>query len=351
MRSAKPSLRGQTQERFFRHKNSRFITDCTTNMALIGSSPKPEPGTRSALTRLSERLAATRKTLAHGFAELLGAQRAPDAEQLNDLEEALLQADVGVEASARIVEKIRTQAGSGTMRAALRAALLELIAPCEQPLAVPVLTKPFVIMVVGVNGAGKTTTIGKLAHRLQAQGHRVMLAAADTFRAAAVEQLKVWGERSQATVIAQDTGADAAAVTHDALHAAAVRGMDVLIVDTAGRLHTQSGLMDELKKIRRVLERIDPQAPHEVLLVLDAGIGQNTLAQREHFQAAVGVTGLILTKLDGTAKGGVVFAMAAKNPLPIRFIGVGEGIENLRVFNAAEFVEALLPETESVEAG
>jgi fused signal recognition particle receptor len=283
---------------------------------------------------------------------LLEGERAPDPELLDDLEAALLQADVGVEATERILEKIRAQASPGGMRVTLRAALLELIAPCEQPLAIPAaVPRPFVIMVVGVNGAGKTTTIGKLAHHLQAQGHKVMLAAADTFRAAAVEQLKVWGERNGVPVIAQDTGADAAAVAHDALHAASARGMDVLIVDTAGRLHTQSGLMDELKKIRRVIERINPQAPHEVLLVLDAGIGQNALAQREHFQAAVGVTGLILTKLDGTAKGGVVFAMAAKNPLPIRFIGVGEGIEDLRVFNAAEFVEALLPETEIETTG
>jgi fused signal recognition particle receptor len=308
-------------------------------MALIGSSPKP--GTRSALTRLSERLAATRKILARGFADLLEGERVPDPELLDDLEAVLLHADVGVEASARIIEKIRTQASPGGMRDTLRAAMLELIAPCERPLEIPAATQPFVIMVVGVNGAGKTTTIGKLAHHLQAQGHKVMLAAADTFRAAAVEQLKVWGERNGVPVIAQDTGADAAAVAHDALHAASARGMDVLIVDTAGRLHTQSGLMDELKKIRRVIERIRPQAPHEVLLVLDAGIGQNALAQREHFQTAVGVTGLVLTKLDGTAKGGVVFAMAANNPLPIRFIGVGEGIEDLRVFNAAEFVEAL----------
>jgi fused signal recognition particle receptor len=318
-------------------------------MALIESSPKP--GTRSALTRLGERLAATRKTLSRGFAELLGAGRAPDPALLDDLEAALLQADVGVEASTRIIDRIRTQTGPEDMRAQLRTALLELIAPCERPLLIPAQTKPFVIMVVGVNGAGKTTTIGKLAHRLQAEGHKVMLAAADTFRAAAVEQLKVWGERNGVPVIAQDTGADAAAVAHDALHAASARGMDVLIVDTAGRLHTQSGLMDELKKIRRVIERIQPQAPHEVLLVLDASIGQNALAQREHFQAAVGVTGLVLTKLDGTAKGGVVFAMAAKNPLPIRFIGVGEGIEDLRVFNATEFVEALLPEPESESPG
>jgi fused signal recognition particle receptor len=319
-------------------------------MALTESSQKPDK--RNALARLGERLAATRKTLTREFAELLGAQRAPDPELLDDLETALLQADVGVEATARIVEKIRTQAGPGNLRAVLRAALLELIIPCERPLQIPAGTpRPYVIMVVGVNGAGKTTTIGKLAHHLQVQGHKVMLAAADTFRAAAVEQLKVWGERNGVPVIAQDSGADAAAVAHDALHAASARGMDVLIVDTAGRLHTQSGLMDELKKIRRVIERIQPQAPHEVLLVLDASIGQNAIAQREHFQAAVGVTGLILTKLDGTAKGGVVFAMAAKNPLPIRFIGVGEGIEDLRVFNATEFVEALLPEAESETAG
>ena len=320
-------------------------------MALTGSSPEPEAGTRSVLTRLGERLAATRKTLASGFANLLGTQHVPDETQLEDLEDALLQADVGVEATARIVAKIRSQPGPGGIRAMLRAALLELIAPCERSLEIPAKTKPFVIMVVGVNGAGKTTTIGKLAHRLQSQGHKVMLAAADTFRAAAVEQLKVWGERNGVPVIAQDAGADAAAVAHDALHAASARGMDVLIVDTAGRLHTQSGLMDELKKIRRVIERIQPQAPHEVLLVLDAGIGQNALVQREHFQAAVGVTGLILTKLDGTAKGGVLFAMAAKNPLPIRFIGVGEGIEDLRAFNAAEFVDALLPATEGEAAG
>lgn len=319
-------------------------------MAQTESSPKTEAGTRGTLARLSERLAATRKSLTRGFSALLGTPRAATAEQLETLEAALLQADVGVGATARIIEKLHTPAGPGEMRSLLRATLLELIAPCEQPLEIPALSTPFVILVVGVNGAGKTTTIGKLAHRLQSQGHKVMLAAADTFRAAAVEQLKVWGERNQVPVIAQDTGADAAAVAHDALHAASARGMDVLIIDTAGRLHTQSGLMDELKKVRRVIERIQPSAPHEVLLVLDAGIGQNALAQRKHFQAAVGVTGLVLTKLDGTAKGGVVFAMAANSPLPIRYIGVGEGIDDLRTFIATEFVEALLPETEIVTA-
>jgi fused signal recognition particle receptor len=295
------------------------------------------------LARLSERLSATRRALAQGFSEMLGGARAPDPAALEDLEAALLQADVGIEATTQVVQKLR-ELKDGDPRSTLRRALLELIAPCEQPLIIPPTPRPYVIMVVGVNGAGKTTTIGKLAQRLKTGGHRLMLAAADTFRAAAVEQLKVWGERNEVPVIAQETGADAAAVAHDAMHAARARGADVLIVDTAGRLHTQSGLMDELRKIRRVIQKVDASAPHEVLLVLDAGIGQNALAQFRHFHEAVGVTGLVLTKLDGTARGGVVFALAAKNPVPIRFIGVGEGIDDLRVFNAAEFVDALLPE-------
>jgi len=291
------------------------------------------------LARLSERLSATRRALGQSFAGLIGAGRTDDA-TLEDLEAMLLQADVGIDASTRIIDGIR-HAPATDARTALRAALLDLIRPCEQPLAVPEGKKPFVVMVIGVNGAGKTTTIGKLANRFKAEGHKVMLAAADTFRAAAVEQLKVWGSRNDVPVIAQQTGADAAAVTHDAMQAAVARGTDVLIVDTAGRLHTQSGLMDELKKIKRVLQKVEPAAPHEVLLVLDAGIGQNALAQLEHFHAAVNVTGLIL--LDGTAKGGVVFALAARHPVPIRFIGVGEGIDDLRVFSAPEFVDALLP--------
>jgi len=317
-------------------------------MTLPGNKPQPERR-NGVFARLGERLTATRRALSQGFNELLGARRAPDPALLGDLEAALLQADVGIEATGRIIARLDSVKEDvdtpEALRRLLRNTLLELIQPCEQALVIPAQAKPFVIMVVGVNGAGKTTTIGKLAHRLQADGKKVMLAAADTFRAAAVEQLKVWGERNGVPVIAQETGADAAAVTHDAIHAANARGMDVLIVDTAGRLHTQSGLMDELKKIRRVIQRIDPQAPHEVLLVLDAGIGQNALAQIGHFHAAVALTGLILTKLDGTARGGVLFAMAARNPLPIRFIGVGEGIEDLRPFSAAEFVDALLPET------
>jgi fused signal recognition particle receptor len=309
-------------------------------MTVPANSPKPAQGM---LGRLSERLAATRRALAQGFSELLGAG-SPDPAVLDDLETALLTADVGIEATGRIIETVKQAGGSADLRAVLRNALLELIRPCQQPLTIAAGHRPFVIMVVGVNGAGKTTTIGKLARHLKAAGHKVMLAAADTFRAAAVEQLKTWGERNEVPVIAQQTGADAAAVAHDALQAAQARGMDVLIVDTAGRLHTQSGLMDELKKIQRVLQKLDASAPHEVLLVLDAGIGQNALAQIEHFGAAVRVSGLILTKLDGTARGGVVFAMAARRPLPIRFIGVGEGIDDLRPFDAGEFVDALLPE-------
>ena len=304
-----------------------------------GNSPKPEPNNRGTLARLSERLAATRQALTRGFNDLLNGTTF-EPEQIEALETMLLQADVGMQATDRILAAL----GMYNRPGKLQETLLQLLDGCEAPLSIPAQIRPFVIMVVGVNGAGKTTTIGKLAHHLQAQGLRVMLAAADTFRAAAVEQLVVWGERNAVPVIAQSGKADAAAVTHDAMHAAKARDMDVLIVDTAGRLHTQTGLMDELKKIRRVIERINPKAPHEVLLVLDAGTGQNALAQRQHFQAAVGVTGLVLTKLDGTAKGGMLFALAAQQPIPVRFIGVGEGIEDLRVFNATEFVDALLPE-------
>jgi fused signal recognition particle receptor len=235
---------------------------------------------------------------------------------------------------------------SAALYAGLKQAMLDLMQSCARPLVIPADVRPFVIMVVGVNGAGKTTTIGKLAHRLKAGGYSVMLAAGDTFRAAAVEQLQTWGQRNEVPVIAQPTGADAAAVAHDAMQAAAARKADVLIIDTAGRLHTQSGLMDELKKIRRIINRFDPQAPHETLLVLDAGTGQNALAQLEHFHKAVELTGLCLTKLDGTARGGILFAMAKKATLPIRFIGVGEAMEDLREFDAAEFVDAVLPENQ-----
>ncbi len=225
--------------------------------------------------------------------------------------------------------------------AALREDMQAMLEPSSKPLQIEGDKKPFVILVVGINGAGKTTTIGKLAKRLQNEGKSVMLAAGDTFRAAAVEQLQVWGERNSIPVIAQHSGADSASVIFDAVQAAQARGIDVVIADTAGRLHTQANLMEELKKVKRVMGKLDESAPHEVLLVLDAGTGQNALNQAQQFHAAVEVSGLALTKLDGTAKGGIIFAIARKTGLPIRFIGVGEGIDDLRPFDAREFVDAL----------
>jgi fused signal recognition particle receptor len=224
---------------------------------------------------------------------------------------------------------------------ALREELTSLLRPVEQPLVIDQQKKPFVILVVGVNGVGKTTTIGKLAKRFQNEGKKVLLAAGDTFRAAAVEQLQVWGERNQVQVIAQHTGADSASVIFDAVQAAQARGIDVIIADTAGRLHNKNHLMDELSKVKRVMSKLDVTAPHEVLLVLDAGTGQNALNQAEQFRDAAGVTGLVLTKLDGTAKGGVIFALSKKFNLPVRFIGVGESIDDLQPFVADDFVKAL----------
>jgi fused signal recognition particle receptor len=271
-----------------------------------------------------------------------------DAALLEELETRLLTADVGVAATETILTGLRQKvaraelADAKALESALADSLLEILAPVERPLVIDRTRKPFVILVVGVNGAGKTTTIGKLARRLKSEGLSVMLAAGDTFRAAAVEQLAVWGERNGVPVISQAPGADPAAVVFDALQAARARGVDVLIADTAGRLHTQSHLMDELAKIARVLKRQDPAAPHEVLLVLDAGLGQNAVRQAEQFSEAIGVTGIAVTKLDGTAKGGVVIAIARRFGLPIRFVGVGEQAEDFGIFNARAYVEGLL---------
>ena len=320
-------------------------------MSLFEKNPKSSQNNPDGIVaRLSDRLAATRHRLGQGLAGLVGGHRPVDEALIEEVETLLLSADVGVDATRRLLQQTQEQLGrapagdSAAFYAALKQSMRTLMAPCAQPLTILRGPRPFVLMVVGVNGAGKTTSIGKLAHKLKSQGLGVMLAAGDTFRAAAVEQLQTWGQRNGVPVIAQADGADAAAVAHDAMQAAVARKADVLIIDTAGRLHTQSGLMDELKKIRRIIQRFDPQAPHEVLLVLDAGTGQNALAQLQHFHAAVQITGLCLTKLDGTAKGGILFAMAQQAALPIRFIGVGEGIEDLREFDAGEFVEAVLPE-------
>jgi len=283
--------------------------------------------------------------------ELLGANPILDDALLDEIETALISADVGVTASGEISEKLRKRmhkrefADGRALLAALRAELLAMLKPIAVPLAIDRNAKPFVILTIGVNGVGKTTTIGKLARRFQHDGYSLMLAAGDTFRAAAVEQLKIWGERNNVVVIAQGSGSDAASVAFDALQAAKSRGTDILIADTAGRLHTQAGLMNELGKIGRVLGRIDPAAPHEVLMVIDGTTGQNAISQLRQFHAIARVTGLVVTKLDGTARGGVLFALAREFGIPIRYVGLGEQLEDLRVFDPEAFVDALLPES------
>ncbi|MCU7828100.1 MAG: signal recognition particle-docking protein FtsY [Candidatus Thiodiazotropha sp. (ex Myrtea sp. 'scaly one' KF741663)] len=302
---------------------------------------------RGLFARLQERLSRTRHNLTDGLANLVLGRKTIDEDLLEELETLLLTADVGVEATNRIIqnltERVRRKEldDPEALSQALKHQLLEILEQSDAPLPERNQGTPLVMMMVGINGAGKTTTIGKLARKLQLDGESVMLAAGDTFRAAAVEQLQTWGERNQVTVIAQHTGADAASVCFDALQAATARKSDVLIADTAGRLHTKTNLMDELSKIARVMKKIDPDAPHEVLLVVDAGTGQNAVNQAIQFHQAVGLTGIVITKLDGTAKGGVVFAIADKVKVPIRFIGVGEAIEDLREFDPREFVDAL----------
>ncbi|MEO6155374.1 MAG: signal recognition particle-docking protein FtsY [Thermomonas sp.] len=290
-----------------------------------------------------------------GFARSLGGlfSRNPklDDELLDDIETALLTADVGVTASTQLVESLRKRmkarefVDAHALLRALRADLIALLLPVAKPLEIDRGKRPFVILTVGVNGVGKTTTIGKLARRYKDEGRSLMLAAGDTFRAAAVAQLQAWGERNGVAVIAQGQDADPASVAFDAMQAATARGVEVLIADTAGRLHTQHGLMAELGKIRRVIGKLDASAPHEVLMVIDGTTGQNAISQVRQFHAAVNVSGLVVTKLDGTAKGGVVFALAREFGIPIRYAGIGEGAEDLRVFDAEAFVDALLPES------
>lgn len=306
-----------------------------------------EPPAESLYLRLKSQLKRTRSGLSGVLATIPLGQKGIDEDLLEEIEARLLMADVGMDATTDIIRRLTERVerhqlhDSTALSSALKQELLAMLKPCSQPLQIPKQDKPFVILVVGVNGAGKTTTIGKLAKRLQAQGYSVMLAAGDTFRAAAVEQLQTWGERNNIHVVAQHTGADSASVIYDGVQSAQAKGIDVLIADTAGRLHTKSNLMDELKKVKRIMGKLDDTAPHEVLLVLDAGTGQNALSQAKLFNEAVALTGLVLTKLDGTAKGGVIFALAKQFGIPIRYIGIGEGIDDLQDFNAETFVDAL----------
>ncbi len=299
------------------------------------------------LKRLRTKLNRPNSWLSYDLANLVPGRKI-DAAVLEELESRLLLADVGVPVTEQLLAGLRRKvarkelADVDALVAALRDAIAELLEPCARPLVIDPAARPFSILVIGVNGSGKTTSIGKLAARLHAQGHRVMLAAGDTFRAAAIEQLQVWARRAQADIIVQQAGADPAAVAFDALSAAKTRKFDVLIADTAGRLQNQTHLMEELKKIRRVLQRADPGAPHEVLLVLDANQGQNALSQAVQFHDAIGVTGLVLTKLDGSAKGGIVLAIAQRLRLPIRFIGIGEGTDDFGEFDAQAFASALV---------
>lgn len=296
--------------------------------------------------RLKQGLSKSRNQMAKSLASVFGGGQI-DEDLYEELETVLLTSDMGIEATEKLLAQVRQRVSlkglknGDQLRSALKEALYELLLPLQQPLVLTPEVKPFVIMMAGVNGAGKTTSIGKLAKYFQSQGKSVLLAAGDTFRAAAREQLQQWGERNNVTVIAQESG-DSAAVCFDAMEAAKARGIDVVLADTAGRLPTQLHLMEEIKKVKRVIQKSMPEAPHEVMLVLDANVGQNAINQVVAFDDALGLTGLIVSKLDGTAKGGILAALAAKRPIPVRFIGVGEGIDDLRPFDARAFVDALI---------
>ena len=309
------------------------------------SQPKEKPGVFS---RLKTGLAKTGSSLTEGLGNLFLGGKKIDDDVLEDLETRLLMADVGIESTSKIIDDLTEKVNrnelsdSEALMQNLFASMKDILAPVAVPLTLDPEKKPTVILMVGINGAGKTTTIGKLAKKFQNDGKKVMLAAGDTFRAAAVEQLQTWGERNNVPVIAQTTGSDSASVIYDAMQAATARGVDVLLADTAGRLHTQTNLMEELKKVKRVMQKIDVDAPHEIMLIVDASIGQNALAQAKEFNEALGLTGITVTKLDGTAKGGILFAIAEQTGIPVRFIGVGETIDDLQVFDAEQFTGALL---------
>ena len=310
----------------------------------IETREKPSEG--GFFSRLVKGLLKTKQNIGAGFRSFFLGKKIDD-ELFEELEEQLLIADIGVPTTSKIIKNLTEHASRKELQDAevlyqqLKVEMADILEPVAQPLVIDTTKKPYVILMVGVNGVGKTTTIGKLARKFQAEGKSVMLAAGDTFRAAAVEQLQVWGERNHIPVVAQSTGSDSASVIFDAMQSAAARNIDILIADTAGRLQNKNNLMDELKKIVRVMKKYDETAPHEIMLTLDAGTGQNAISQAKLFNDAVGLTGISLTKLDGTAKGGVIFAIADQFKLPIRYIGVGEKIEDLREFNAKEFIEAL----------
>lgn len=298
--------------------------------------------------RLKTGLSRTGDSLTEGIGTLVLGKKRIDDEVLEELETRLLMADVGIEATQKIIGELTHQVDRSelkdvdTLMQAMHEKMVDILTPSVQQLEIDESKKPFIVLMVGINGAGKTTTIGKLAKKFQEDGKSVMLAAGDTFRAAAVEQLQAWGERNQIPVIAQSTGADTASVIYDAVESATANDIDVLLADTAGRLHTQDNLMEELKKVLRVMKKLDDTAPHEVMLIVDASIGQNALAQAKEFNNALGLTGITVTKLDGTAKGGILFAIAEQTGIPVRFIGVGEGIDDLQVFDAEKFTTALL---------
>ncbi|TOB57084.1 signal recognition particle-docking protein FtsY [Vibrio parahaemolyticus] len=310
-----------------------------------------EKPTESFFARLKRSLSRTKANIGAGFFGLFSGKKIDD-DLFEELEEQLLIADVGMDTTTKIINNLTEKASRGDLKdgealyGLLKEEMAEILSKVEQPLDIDSSKTPYVILMVGVNGVGKTTTIGKLAKQFQSQGKKVMLAAGDTFRAAAVEQLQVWGERNNVPVIAQHTGADSASVIYDAIEAAKARGVDVVIADTAGRLQNKANLMEELRKIVRVMKKIDDSAPHEIMLTLDAGTGQNAISQAKLFSDVAPLTGITLTKLDGTAKGGVIFAIADQFGIPIRYIGVGEGIEDLRPFETQEFIDALFSREE-----
>lgn len=327
---------------WFRQKKTQTESNIPEQVTIVDA-----PSKEGFLARFKSGLSKTRDQLGEGVARLLLGKKTIDANLIESLEDLLVGADLGVNLTGHVIEKVTEQLSrrqlkdSDALFEVLKQQLTNLLEEQAKPLSITTTNEPFVILMVGINGAGKTTTIAKLAERLRQEGKSVMLAAGDTFRAAAVEQLQTWGERHNISVVAQHIGADSASVIFDAYQAAKARKIDVLIADTAGRLHTQTHLMEELKKIKRVIQKINPAAPHEIMLVLDASIGQNALNQARQFNEAIGVTGITMTKLDGTAKGGILFAIAHELGIPFRYLGIGETIGDLQPFNASQFVGAI----------